>query len=146
MNIGDKIWYDDKRAIVTGYHAKSSKYTIAFYDDKECQWKYVQTQDIFDSRTHTIENGIYELLDKVWILESGVRSIGIVVGFEGKQYIVKQYDNYLWSSMNVDPVQLEHRFETYDDILFKNRKKLMEHLTWLKWSNEPDDNIDNNLL
>lgn len=134
MSIGEKVWFRDKRGIVVSYHSKSKTYTILVYNDDEKEWEYKTTQDRCEPRRYITESNIFEPLDKVWVTENEIKSIGIVTGFERGMYSVYKYANHIWTRINAFPGQIEHRIESgFDEVLFNNRKELLKRENWIKW-------------
>ena len=134
MKIGDLVWYQDKRAIVVGFHRKNG-YTLLVFNDDKGEWDYMNTHETLESRRRVQEANIFEPLDKVWFTENNIRSIGIVTGFERGMYSVFIYGNHIWRRVNAYQNQLEHRLDDeFDSILFENRKQLIQKSEdWIKW-------------
>ena len=123
----DETWL---RGTVTFVSKKD--YTVAVLSNKA--WSYIQTDEKdLRTRKRTFEQDIFELLDKIWILESDVKSIGIVVGFEKDKYIIKKYTDTIWRRVVSSYEQLEHRTESYDTELMRIRNENID-APWLKWN------------
>lgn len=134
INTGDKIWYltDNNKFMGTVMEVKNTFYTIAYYDSI---WSIaVTTYDrIFPRvRDEKIPN-VFEIYDTVLINTEFSKTFGVVIGYEIGLHVILKYADKIFRRVILPASFLEHHDKNYDEILFGNRKSLLNKETWLKW-------------
>lgn len=131
QQVGEHVWFNNKRAMITNYHARTNVYTVLVYDE-DTGWQYIETTETLQPRRHIQEANIFFPLDKVWVKKNAKQSIGVITSVEKDSYIAYVYDSNIWLRMNVSQDEIEHRFEsdTFNDVLFDNRKSLLPRFDW----------------
>ena len=137
LNTSDKVWYlpnkiDKYIAIII--EINTNEYTIAYFDNKH--WEIITTtyETLFPRVREKKEESIFEIFDTVYIVEPNSKTFGVVIGFESYMHIIMKYANKIWRRVVVPGKVLEHTDDNFDDILFNNRKLLLEHQDWIKWN------------
>ena len=135
INTGDKVWYltDVNKFMGVVIEVKNAAYTIAYYDTL---WTIaVTTYDkIFPRvRDEKIPN-VFEIYDTVLINTEFSKTFGVVIGYEIGLHVIMKYANKIFRRVILPASLLEHHDKNYDEILFENRRGLLRHHAWIRWS------------
>lgn len=134
INTGDKIWYlsSDVKYLAIVLEVKNESYIIAYYDKI---WETVQTtyDKIFPRiRDERLPN-VFEIYDTVLINLENSQTFGVVIGYELGLNVILKYAGKIFRRVILPSSLLSHHEQSYDEILFGNRKILLDKETWVKW-------------
>lgn len=132
LSVLDAVYYEDLIATVTEISKKNI--TIAVYEGEYREWIYLDVLPVqLTPRVRKVVASVFELLDRVWVIEGNTKSLGVITGYENGAYVVSKFTETIWRRFSTTHHFLEHRTEEYDDLLFQVRQ---ENLTqsWLKWT------------